>query len=354
MSAEAILLTGKRGNGKGLFATSRIVDTIKAGRMVATNMNLFLEHVVPLWNKVRPWRLPDWPTAADLGQMPLGNKGLAWAEGFDEKTGMRNVEMLAGYKDTENGLLVLDEVSGFLNSRDWQNKDRQAMLDWLAHSRKYGWDLLFTCQHQKQIDAQLRESLFELWGVAKDLGKIEVQVLGRITRNLLGWKLKLPTIYQTTVRMGFERNSPVNDVLRVWDPKRIQRGYDTLQKIHPALGVQTGCGYQMLSAWDLKGRHISRWTMYRQIILMSLMVGITFGVVGDRVQRRLGLTGEKPQEVAEATAPPDAVMGYLQEGGRYRIALADGSSVLADRFTQTPTGWRANVGKQIYTGAHAK
>ena len=61
---DGTLLAGKRGAGKSLIAVSRIRDYMWAGRMIATNLNIRVEHLVPPRNRVRPYRLPDWPSAA--------------------------------------------------------------------------------------------------------------------------------------------------------------------------------------------------------------------------------------------------------------------------------------------------
>jgi len=139
--AEAILQTGKRGEGKGLSAAKMMAQYLSEGRRVATNHNIFLEYMAPAWSDVRAYRLPDCPTAEDLEALPLGN---------DDPT-----------QEEKNGLLCLDEVSIYLNAHDWQ-KDREqkaALRAWLAHSRKKGWDILLEAQNPRQVDAQIRESL---------------------------------------------------------------------------------------------------------------------------------------------------------------------------------------------------
>jgi hypothetical protein len=59
--SEALILTGKRGQGKTLYAIERIRRYMVAGRMVATNINLHVDKLVGPSNKVRPYRLPDHP-----------------------------------------------------------------------------------------------------------------------------------------------------------------------------------------------------------------------------------------------------------------------------------------------------
>lgn len=148
--STGILLTGKRGQGKTLAAVGKIRDYLREGRAVATNLDLFLERMFPPGaRKVRVYRLPDYPTHPDLLNLPLGNAKLYWREDG-------TIGQLDGYTDEQNGLLCLDEVASFLNARDWNDRDkkaqRDAINDWLRHSRKYGWDILMLVQHEDLID----------------------------------------------------------------------------------------------------------------------------------------------------------------------------------------------------------
>ena len=56
-------VTGKLGNGKTLVSVSRIVEKLKAGLPVATNVDIDLSQVSAPMNKtVRMIRIPDKPT----------------------------------------------------------------------------------------------------------------------------------------------------------------------------------------------------------------------------------------------------------------------------------------------------
>ncbi len=60
-----------------------------------------------------------------MGMLPLGNPGLEWRPGEAYPTMRENYP----FREEENGLLVLDELATFLNSRDWQAKERQALIN---------------------------------------------------------------------------------------------------------------------------------------------------------------------------------------------------------------------------------
>ena len=82
-------VTGKLGAGKSLMAVARIKDYLERGRTVATNLDLYLEHLISKKSKTcTVLRLPDQPSVEDFELMGIAN------DTPDE---------------SKNGLLVLDE-----------------------------------------------------------------------------------------------------------------------------------------------------------------------------------------------------------------------------------------------------
>ena len=346
---DGTLLAGKRGAGKSLIAVSRMREYMWAGRMVATNLNLRVEHLVPARNKVRPFRVPDVPSPDDLAALPLGNPGLEWRDGEAYPV------MREGYafNEEENGLLVLDEVATFLNSRDWQAKDRQAVINWLLHSRKYGWDLLFISQHLDLVDKQVRNALFDLYATTRRLDKVQVPVIGRIAA-MMGFKLRLPKWHVAHVRYGAQQGAPLSESLWVRG-RDLYRAYDTTQKINPETGVKSGEGFQYLSAWDLRGRYMSWWEMNQKAILLFLSLGVGLGVLGDRFY----MSRAPAQQVAVAAPKVEEKFatgvtgsGFYRDGALFRVVLSDGRTVVADQFRETASGWQAKVGELWYRGDH--
>lgn len=344
---DGTLLAGKRGAGKSLIAVSRMRDYLWAGRMVATNLNIRVEHLVPPRNRVRPYRLPDWPTADDLMALPLGNPGLQWIEGEPYPV------MRSGYpfSEDENGLLVLDELATFLNSRDWQGQGRQALINWLLHSRKFGWDLLFIAQHVGLVDKQVRDALFDLFATTRRLDKVQVPVIGRIAA-WMGFKLRLPKWHVAIVRYGLQQGAPLSE--SIWVRGRdLYRAYDTTQKINPETGVKTGEGYYYLSAWDLRGRYLTWWEMNRKAILLFVSLGVFLGILGDRftinrvpVPQIAAVT----PRVEEKFATGVTATGYYRDGPNIRVVLSDGRVVVAEAFRETLSGWQTKVGELWYRG----
>ena len=123
------LVSGKKGSGKSAFCVGVIRSALKDGKRVATNLDIRVENLVHCSNRRWFYRLPDRPSYSDLIAIGRGQ------EGVDED---------------QNGVLILDECSAFLNSRSWNDKGRQEFLDWVIHSRKHVWDTYFIDQCQEQ------------------------------------------------------------------------------------------------------------------------------------------------------------------------------------------------------------
>ena len=67
-------ITGKLGSGKGKGAMKLLRDYLNAGKRVATNCDVFLEHMLPGQSRVSLVRMPDKPDVADLYAIGSGNR----------------------------------------------------------------------------------------------------------------------------------------------------------------------------------------------------------------------------------------------------------------------------------------
>lgn len=311
---EAVLLSGKRGAGKSITACRLMADYVRQGRPVATNMDIKLDAMARPWSKLVCYRLPDHPTAHDFELLPLGNPNPV--------------------EESRNGLIVLDECGTFLNSRDWQAKERKALISWLLHSRKYGWDLVLIAQHPRLVDAQIRDALCDVHASTKRADKFNIPVLGAASKFLFGKPVKMPAAHVVTFRYGFLPNAPVMQVL--WFTGAEYRSmYDSLQRISSE-GQQGVSSY--LPAWHLKGRHMSKFEMYRGVGLAGLFLGLLIGGVVGFAADFFTSEDSKSVETAAIVEPVDAsvyVNGIISnDPGRIVVALSDGrvSVVEASRF----------------------
>jgi hypothetical protein len=228
------LVHGKKGNGKSLVVVGRIRDALLAGKKVATNLDLYLEKLLPPGLKnVRCYRLPDHPTIKDLEAVGEGSPDV---------------------NEDTYGLLVLDETAAMLNARSFADKGRQALLDFYVHSRKLGWDSYFICQNPTQIDKQVREALVELSVSCKRLDKARIPFIGSLTKMLFGYEVRFPKIHVATVRYGMDQTALVSDrwTYRGHD---LYDAYDTRQVFNP--NYSDGL-FSYLSPWHLKGRYMAK------------------------------------------------------------------------------------------------
>ncbi len=226
MQHGVFFITGKLGAGKGLVSVSHMVEKyIQRGRRVATNFNLFFEHYPnPHRRELHVIRLPDKPTAEHLSAI-----GTAYAGDYDE---------------SQNGLILLDECASWFNSRQWNDKGRQALIEWLIHARKLGWDLYFNVQSFEVVDSQARQLIGE--HVVNCYAGKKLPII-----RLLPFKFHLGTVYY----MLDGGKQKVDTWLYKAD--RYYKLYDTRQIFSPfyAHGI-----YSYLSPWHLKGRYLKRRT----------------------------------------------------------------------------------------------
>lgn len=196
------LVTGKKGNGKSLVCVARIREALRRGAPVATNLDLYLDKLLPVDNRnARVIRLPDKPTRADLEAI-----GPAYLGKYDER---------------RFGVLVLDELATWLNARTFQDKDRQGVLEWLAHSRKLHWDTYLIAQHPNQIDKQVREALAEFHVICRRADRIRIPLVG----------LKPPRLHIAYVRYGVDQHALLsdrwmyrgNDLFEAYDTEQVFR-----------------------------------------------------------------------------------------------------------------------------------
>lgn len=171
-------VTGKLGSGKSLVAVGRIKDYLLAGKPVATNLDLYLDKMLSSNCKsARVIRLPDKPTIADLEM--LGNASVT-------------------KREEDNGLIVLDELGTWFNSRTYQDKGRMPVINWLLHSRKKQWDLMLIVQDIDLIDKQIRIALNEHIVQCKRTDRVPVPLLGMFFKK----KMKFPRVHFGNVFYG--------------------------------------------------------------------------------------------------------------------------------------------------------
>lgn len=157
-------------------------------------------------------RIPDKPTALDLDAIGHGNPD--------------------SYDEDRNGILILDELGTWLNSRSFQDKGRAPLLDWLIHARKLGWDVYLIVQDATMIDRQVREALIEYSCKCMRADKMRIPIIGGLLRELakaFGRKGGyLPRFHMVVARLGSGQNTVVAER---WTYRGdwLHKAYDTRQ-----------------------------------------------------------------------------------------------------------------------------
>ena len=139
-------ITGKLGCGKTLCTVGKIRDYLGQGRRVATNLDIYLDAISKTDSKTSLTRIPDKPSLADLNAL-----GSGCVEGNED----------------QYGLLVLDELGTWFNSRNWRDKGRLEVINWFLHARKLHWDIFLIVQNINSLDDQLVSALCEHLVVCK-------------------------------------------------------------------------------------------------------------------------------------------------------------------------------------------
>ncbi|MDP3876523.1 MAG: zonular occludens toxin domain-containing protein [Methylobacter sp.] len=272
------IIQGVRGEGKSLAAVGKIKEYMQKGRPVATNLTLFLDKFLPEDNAVISYRLPDHPRLEDLQLLPPA---------YDPK-----------YKgEDKNGLLVLDELGTWLNSRNWNDKKRLELLNWLFLSRKDHWDLILLAQDHEMIDAQVRTTLCDYLVQASRLDRQKIPYLAS-TLKFFGLNSMMPRIHRYHVYYGLSTNQPP---VETWSftGRDFYDGYDTNQKFLNGQEALNGTLVDMRATYS----NIPVNYLTRRIFVDRLQLKID--------QLRAG-QGKDSAQMAKKTS--SAEVGYLKIG----------------------------------------
>lgn len=353
-------ITGKLGSGKGKAGIDQVRRYLRAGKKVATNCDVFLEHLMPERDRSTVLRIPDKPVAVDLYMIGSGNKFLAFDPIITQ--GRNRLEAIApspvlldGFDEAHNGALILDECGSWLNTRNFQDKGRAEMLEWAIHARKYGWDIFFIMQNISQVDKQLRDSLLEYVVRLNRLDRLKVPVVSGLIKLATAGATEgtLPRMHVGVVRLGSSPDGLVADrwIFRGDD---LNDAYNTTQVFSDAYPHGVHC---LLSSWHLSAevgipedfvgpslpgpagqQLIKARTLplpplpkhMNKIIVMALAIGFAFGCAAMYVYRPQSVVATASAAVADRVYTDKIrVVGHMQKGkGFVYLQLSDGRIVL--------------------------
>lgn len=252
---------GKLGTGKSKFCVWMAKQAMFYGRRVAGNLDINIEKLTPT-RLGRYVRIPDKPTADDLDAMGHGNPD--------------------SYDESRNGVLILDELGTWLNSRSFQDKNRAQLLDWLIHARKKGWDVYLIVQSVVMIDKQVREALVEYSCSCLRMDKVKIPFVGWfiaqigetlnaifMTDRFRKWGY-LPFFHLVVARIGEGQNSVIADRW-TYIGKDLHAAYDTRQIFRSDYPHGS---YSVLPPWDWRPprNRLLDWLRGKRGLLASLGV----------------------------------------------------------------------------------
>lgn len=317
-------VSGGMGQGKSIFCVYMIKEALNNNLKVATNMDIFLDELMPSWNKSHIYRLSDQPTTNEIRAIGRGSNSK------DEST---------------FGLLILDEAGSFLNSRDWQNGDRSGFNHLSRMSRKLGWKLILITQHKDLLDKQIRLATITKFISLRRLDKFAIPFFGFIF-GIFGIKLKLPRVHAAVARIGSDQHAPLGGS-KLFFAKSLYKAYDT-EQIYESKNLQTdiddglidSCDskplwhlyggtspglHSVLSSWHRKGRHLSFWNMYKKVIISAVFAGFIIGLVS-MWQYYYWKSKQVPVVVPVISANSPIIRGYIFSGDDVVADVLEGNS----------------------------
>lgn len=212
------IVTGKLGAGKTLMSVSRIQKYLLEGRKVATNLDIFPEHMLGIdRKKTELYRLPDIPTVDDLKALPRGYE----SDDIDEN---------------KNGLIVLDECGIFLNSREWNAPGRKEVNAHFKLLRKLRWDAIFIIQDIDNLDADARRTIAEHVVYCRRMDRMKIPFISSIVKIFTSYDLPLPRLHMGIVKYGTEQSSMKVDQWNYYGD-RLYQAYDTEQLFDPSVNL---------------------------------------------------------------------------------------------------------------------
>ncbi|MGK5038780.1 zonular occludens toxin domain-containing protein [Janthinobacterium sp. GB1R12] len=366
-------ITGKLGSGKGKAAIDQIRRYLRDGKRVATNCDVFLEHLMPARDRSVVIRVPDKPSAVDLYMIGSGNRFIDFEPILQHgRAGITAIapspKLLPGFDEHHNGALILDECGSWLNTRNFQDKGRAEMLEWAIHARKYGWDVFFIMQNISQVDKQLRDSLLEYVVRLNRLDRMRVPVLSPAIAFMTAGAASgsMPRLHIGVVRLGASPDALVADrwYFRGDD---LNNAYNTTQVFSDTYPHGT---HSLLSSWHLSAvagvppdfigplqatpaalpmlsyralppkpphKHMTKF------LFVALCFGAVLGVFGYHFGKPI-LAPAAVQKQPEIVPSKNLTgVGYIARGTVYVVTLSDGRSVTARRFRFVDGGWLALV-----------
>lgn len=128
---------GLPGSGKSYEAVLRILENLKLGRVIYTNIEGL-----------------DDPGCREMIKIQTGLNDFQLATQLNY---ISDSEITTKYKQAVQGsMIVIDECHELINARNWQSDENADFSKWAARHRKLGYDVLLLTQNIEKIDSHVR------------------------------------------------------------------------------------------------------------------------------------------------------------------------------------------------------
>ncbi len=132
-----ICFEGTPGSGKTYDSVKKIIDNLKIGRTVYTNVDGLTESKCKEHIKLLT-KLDDYDLSRKLIFLSPAEVQNFWV------------------KAKHGSLIVIDEVHKFFSNREWQSKSNKEFGNWASTHRHFGYDVVLITQNIEKIDSHVR------------------------------------------------------------------------------------------------------------------------------------------------------------------------------------------------------
>lgn len=152
-----VFFVGTPGSGKTYEAVKKIVDNLRIGRTVCTNIDGMDDPQCREYMKSM-LGLDDFTYHHNFRFLTRDQVTKFWKSEEKEKILPLSGEIVK-HKELicpKGSLIIIDEAHKFFNARDWQNKENRELADWASTHRHEGYDLVLITQDIEKVEKQVR------------------------------------------------------------------------------------------------------------------------------------------------------------------------------------------------------
>ena len=146
---------GTPGSGKSYEAVVKIIDNLKMGRVVCTNIDgMEIEKHQRYLQTITG--LSDYQFKNQFFFLNKTDVVQFWKT-YQVTSDLEGTLVTTDVPICPKGaLIIIDEAHKFFNARDWQNTQNRELGDWASTHRHEGYDLIFITQDIEKVDKQVR------------------------------------------------------------------------------------------------------------------------------------------------------------------------------------------------------